>query len=146
MSGFKEFKHPVHALNYCRMMMRKRMAEYVPKSITLSSVPELDKDCTYYFIFEQFANYAHNLMLWSLCCFSNDGEIVFSSNGRFPVSLWRFNRQGFARTATMIEGVIKSQFRRKNVPLKDETPFSRHSEGLFVANINWSLYNYILNS
>lgn len=140
MAIVKTFNHQLHVVNYLRSFVKKSLAEYTPKTITMPPVPILNKSLQYYFVFETQARNDIDQMLYAICCFSEDGEIIFSVRSSMPVSLWRYRRQGMAATAAMIEGVVKSQFKRNNVPLHKDTPFSPASEGIYLANLDWFIY------
>ena len=75
-----------------------------------------------------------------ICFFAQDGEIIFCSHNPMPVSLWRWRRQGEARSATMLEGQIKTTFRQKFIPLVSETPYLKVDDGLYQCKINWGRY------
>lgn len=140
MQPITTFKHPVHLLHYARKMMREYMASCTPNIHKVLNIPELCKDFTYYFMFETHPRFDLNMMLYSLLCFSHDGEIIFSRSSQFPVSLWRYNRQGFTRTATMINGIITNVFRSENIPLNLENPFMKAENNLYICNIEWTIY------
>lgn len=140
MSIVKTFNHQLHVVNYLRSFVKNSLASYTPKRPQTNPIPSLKQSLQYYFVFETQARNDIDQMLYGLCCFSEDGEIIFSVRSSMPVSLWRYRRQGMAATATMIEGVIKQHFKRNNVPLHKDTPFSPASEGLYLANLDWFIY------
>jgi hypothetical protein len=143
MSFVKTFNHPLHMVNYMRKLIVSSLATYEPKLIMKKLIPELNKELRYYFIFETRPHLPSGSMLYALCCFAEDGEILFSVRSSMPVSLWRYRRQGVAKTATMIEGVIRQHFKRQNVPLNRETPYFKADDGLYLANICWYTYKQL---
>lgn len=138
------FKHPAHALNYCRAMLKRELKEYRPIVQHVPPLHRLESNNSYYFIYESFPNYQLNIMVWGICCFDADGVVLFQRKGQFPVSLHRFIRQGLARTATMVEGVIKSAFQRELIPLNKDIPFEKMEDGIFHCNISWIIYQSYL--
>lgn len=144
MQVIKSFKHPAHALNYCRAMLKQELKSYRPLVQVQHSLPRLERSNSYYFIFESFPNYQLNIMVWGICCFDADGVVMFQRKGQFPVSLYRYIRQGMARTSAMIEGVIKSAFQREFIPLSKEAPFVKMEDGLYHCNISWIVYQSYL--
>lgn len=145
MAIVKTFNHPLHLINYMRAIMKSSLSAFQPKTIPMRSVPNLRKNLQYYFIFETHPRTKSDQMLYALCCFAEDGEIIFNVRSCMPVGLWRYRRQGMATTAQMIQAVIKSHFKRFNVPLDKESPFSMASEGLYIANICWFTYKQLLS-
>lgn len=143
MSFVKPFNHPLHMVNYMRKLLVSSLASYEPRLTISKPVPNLCQELRYHFIFETRPHIPSNSMLYALCCFSEDGEIIFSVRSHMPVSLWRYRRQGMAATAAMIEGIIRNQFRRNNVPLLRENPFHKASDGVYLCNISWSNYNLL---
>lgn len=144
MSFVKSFNHPLHMVNYMRRLLVSSLGSYDPVPILKKSVPVLHKDLNYYFLLETRPHEVSNSMLYALLLFAEDGEIIFSVRSSMPCSLWRYRRQGVAATATMIEGVVRSQCRRNNVPLVHECPFIRKSQGIYKANISWINYKHLL--
>lgn len=136
----KTFKHPAHALNYCRALLKKELRDYRPLPIQAPPCHRLEQNNSYYFIYETFPNFQLNIMVWGICCFDADGVILFQKKGHFPVSLHRYIRQGMARTSVMIEGVIKAVFRRESIPLISEAPFNKMDDSLYLCNISWAVY------
>ena len=143
MSIVKKFKHPLHLVNYYRAIMKQALREYNPAPITLKIAPILDQSLEYYFLYETAQKEADNLLVYGVTCFDAEGVVLFNHKGTYPVSLWRIRRQGLARTATMFEGVIKSVFRNKCVPLMSNEPFRQVEQGLYLCNISWSVYNQL---
>ena len=143
MSIVKTFNHQLHVVNYLRSFVKDSLASYTPKGPQTNPIPSLKQSLQYYFVFETQARNDIDQMLYGLCCFSEDGEIIFSVRSSMPVSLWRYRRQGMAATAAMIEGVIKQHFKRNNIPLHKDTPFILASEGIYIANICWSTYKQL---
>lgn len=139
----KTFNHSLHMVNYLRSCVKSSLVSYTPKLTLATTIPDLKKTLHYYFVFETQARNDIDQMLYGLCCFSEDGEIIFSVRSSMPVSLWRYRRQGMAATAAMIEGVIKQHFKRNNIPLHKDTPFILASEGIYIANICWSTYKQL---
>ena len=142
----KKFNHPSHYVNWMRKAQKDVLRTMVVRKGLSTSIPYLEQSNTYYFIFERLADNAQNVMKYAVCCFDSDGVIIFSYHSIFPVSLWRFRRQGLARAAVMVEGVIRSAFKRNGIPLESESPFSPYGDGLYVCNISWSLYNLSLKN
>ena len=140
----KNYQHPIHAYRAAQMLVKRAIAELRPRSFFETPVPQLFKSLDYYFTFETQPRQEWNVIYWGLCCFTCDGEIIFARNGQFDVSLWRFRRQGLARTAAAIESVIKHTFRRAKIPLEQECPFSRDADGIYRANICWWKYESLL--
>ena len=140
----KTFRHPLHLVNYYRAIMKQALKQYNPAASVKTSIPVLDQSLEYYFLYETAVKEAENLLMYGITCFDADGVIIFSHKGTYPVSLWRIRRQGIARTAKMFEGVIKTAFRNKCVPLMSNEPFRQVDQGLYVCNISWSVYNKYL--
>lgn len=145
MAIVKTFNHPLHLINYMRAALKSSLAAFQPRTAPERKVPNLQKNLQYYFILETQARNESDQMLYALCCFAEDGEIIFNVRSCMPVGLWRYRRQGMAATAQMLQGVIKSQFKRFNVPLHKDTPFCMASDGLYIANICWFTYNKMLS-
>lgn len=145
MQVVKKFNHPCHYVNTLRLAVKRSLSDYTHKLTKERLIPTLNKELAYYFIFETQPRNEVDQMVYALCCFAEDGEIIFSIRSAMPVSLWRYRRQGMAQTASMIQGVIKSQFKRFNVPLHKDCPFSLASDGLYVANICWFTYKQLLS-
>lgn len=141
MAVVKEFKHPLHVLNYCRAMMRRDLRSRLPIVKSAIPVPSLESSNSYYFVFESQNRPDLNRVLWSICSFDADGVILFSCSGIMPVSYYRYTRQGLARTTTMVEGIIKGVFRKYNIPLLPHAPFVADANGLYRVNIAWSVYH-----
>lgn len=139
----KKFNHPVHQVNYYRALVKSALQAYEPKGAEPIVVPDLDKDLDYYFIFETAPKRKLNMLVYAVTCFDSEGFILFNYTGVYPVSLWRFERQGPARTLQMMEGVVKQVFRRKNIPLGPDEPFAPFDAGVFVCNISWSIYHQL---
>lgn len=137
----KKFNHPVHQVNYYRAIIKRALQAYEPKSAEPIIVPDLCRDLDYYFVFETAPKRKLNILVYGLTCFDSDGIILFNYQGIYPVSLWRFERQGAVRSVQMMEGVVKQVFRRKNIPLESDEPFAPFQQGIFVCSINWSAYN-----
>lgn len=144
MQYVKTYQHPLHYVNSVRCIVRSALRELRPKPVVKPVVPVLSKTSAYYFVFETQPREADDAMLWGLMAFDGDGSILFSCNGKFPVSLWRFRRQGIARTATMMQGIITAQFQRRNIPLHRDEPFVRDGDGVYRCAINWVKYNDLL--
>lgn len=141
----KTFKHPVHAINAMRAVMKRVLRDLRPSPPPVINYPSLVHDKDYFFLFETRPRSEDDKMLFSICCFAEDGEIIFNRLGEMPVGLWRFRRQGEMRTSTMISGVIRQSFMREYMPLIPDDPFKQVSEGLFRCNINWSKYHHIVS-
>ena len=144
MAFTKTFNHPLHMVNYMRQLIISSLGTWNPKPILKKSVPVLHQNLSYYFILETRPHEVSNSMLYALVFFSEDGEIIFSVRSSMPVSLWRYRRQGISAQAAMIEGIVKSHCRRNNVPLVHESPFTKESAGLYLANISWCNYKHLL--
>lgn len=141
----KNFMHPVHMVRYFNALMKRSLATYYPKPIERNHVPELARSISYYFTFATQVRDDLNQMLYALCCFSYDGEIIFSAHGAFDVSLWKYRRLGLAKTAEKIERTIRVVFKRNNVPLNPNEPFQKVEDDLYWANIDWSIYKHLTN-
>lgn len=143
MQVVKTFRHPMHMVNYYRAIIKDALRQFEPKAAEPIIVPVLERDLDYYFIFESVPKEHINKLVYGITCFDSEGTILFNHQGVYPVSLWRFRRQGPARSLTMMEGIVKTLFRRKNIPLHSEEPFAPFSDGMFVCNISWSIYNQL---
>lgn len=141
----KSFKHPMHLINYYRALIKSALRDYRIPEIEKPIIPHLDRDLDYYFMFESVPKESDNVLVYGITCFDSDGVVMFNQVGKYPVSLWRFRRQGVARTMEMMEGIVKIAFRRKNIPLNGDTPFRPFADGVYICNIAWSTYNVLLN-
>lgn len=135
------FNHPRHYINAMRLMQKQSLRTYKDSKPLLPNYPKLEINKAYFFTFETCPREDLDQMLYSICCFDNDGVIVFSRMGRMQVSLWRYRRQGLARTASSIESAIRNSFRREYVPLHRDEPFQKVDDGLYRCNISWNVYN-----
>lgn len=138
------FTHPMATINRYRAAIKRALRESRPLERPKPVIPSLSKDMDYYFVFESVPREDLNSVLYGITCFDSDGIILFEVKGTYPVSLWRFRRQGIARSATMFEGIVKSVFRQKNVPLHKEEPFRMWADGIFLCNISWFNYQSLL--
>lgn len=145
MQVVKNYNHPLHMVNSYRAIVKRALREFIPCVSTKPDIPSLSQSSSYYFIFESSPKEATNQLCYGITCFDSDGVIVFSHMGVYPVSLWRFRRQGLKRSASMLEGVIKSVFKRKHVPLVSDEPFRILPDNLYQCNISWPCYNTFLN-
>lgn len=139
----RKINHPLHMVNYYRRMVKQALRAYVLQVTQPVPVPQLDRDLEYYFVFETHPKESENVLLYGITCFDSDGIILFNISGTYPVSLWRFRRQGVARTFKTMEGLIKSTFKRKNVPLLSDAPFNPVADGVYHCNISWHAYNLL---
>lgn len=140
----KSFMHPIHLVNQVNYMLKKTLKEIRPKSFLEIKPPMLSKNLSYYFTMASQPRHELNQMLYAICCFSEDGEIIFSYHSAFDVSLWSFRRLGMARTADKIERTIRVAFKRKQVPLDPNNPFQKVDENLYWCNIDWFSYNLLI--
>ena len=140
----RKFRHPLHMVNHYRAIVKQALRDYVPRHQVQQQPPQLDNSLDYYFIFETAPKAEINELVYGLTCFDSDGVVLFDVKGSFPVSLWRWRRQGLARCATMTEGIIKTIFKRKLVPLQSDEPFRAFADGLYLCNISWSMYQSYL--
>lgn len=136
----KTFNHPIHYVNWMRAAQKEALRAMRVKPAPQQLIPELSRDNSYYFVFETHACEPDNAVFWALCAFDSDGVIIFNRKGQFDVSLWRFRRQGVKRTAAIIEGVIRTTFRRMCVPLIQDDPYMIVEQGLYKCNISWASY------
>lgn len=146
MQPVKKFMHPMHMVNYYNAMLKRILMEYNPHKVVKKRPPYLFKEVSYYFTFVTQARNEFDSMLYALCCFAYDGEIIFQVHGAFDCSLWKFRRLGMAKTADKIERTIRVQFKRNNVPLDPINPFQMVESGLYWANIDWFSYKQLLKS
>lgn len=146
MSIVQSFNHPLHMVNYYRAIVKDALRAYEPKCAEPIIVPELIQDLDYYFIFETSPKQHLNKLVYAITCFDSEGTILFNWCGVYPVSLWRFRRQGVSRSITIFEGLVKQVFNRKNVPLVATEPFAPFSDGVYVCNISWSIYQSLSNN
>lgn len=140
----RKFRHPLHMVNHYRAIVKQALREYIPRSQVQPNPPALDKSLDYYFIFETAPKEEINQLVYGLTCFDSDGVVLFDVKGSFPVSLWRWRRQGLARCATMTEGIIKTAFRHKLIPLQSDEPFRAFADGVYLCNISWSIYQSLV--
>ena len=140
----KSFRHPLHMVNYFRAFVKSALRAYRIPAVQKPTIPQLDRDLDYYFIFESAPKEAENALIYGITCFDSDGVVMFSHLGQYPVSLWRFRRQGIARSMEMMEGLVKMAFKRKNIPLHGDTPFRPFADGVYLCNIAWTTYNSLL--
>lgn len=139
----KTFRHPIHMVNYFNCLLRQSLQVYRPIQVQKMRPPVLLRELGYYFTMSTQARNELNQMLYAVCCFSADGEIIFSYHGSFDVSLWSFRRLGLARTADKIERTIRVCFKRHNVPLCASKPFERIEGNLYSLNIDWFMYHQL---
>lgn len=133
--------HPIHIVNYYNSVLKRILREQRPPRNPMEiDIPHLVRDVSYYFTFAMQAREEFDKMLWALCCFAADGEIIFNAKGAFDVSLWHFRRQGLALAAKRFEGTIRTAFRRNGVPLDPNNPFQKVGNDLYWCNINWFTY------
>lgn len=140
-----ELTHPLHRVNVARAMFKAMLRNYRPPVPKVYRPPVLDNSLKYYFIFETQPREDLDKMLYALCVFDSYGVIAFSRHGEMPVSLWRYRRQGLARTATMLQGVIVTSCKREGIPLRKPDPFFKVGDGLYELDINWGSYNVLRN-
>lgn len=136
--------HPIHAVNYMTAILKKTLREYRPSLIQSKQPPQLLRELGYYFTWTTQVREDLNQMLYALCCFSSDGEIIFSHHGAFDVSLWKFRRLGITKTAEKIERTIRVAFKKNLVPLEADNPFDKVGENLYLCNISWFSYNNLI--
>ena len=139
-------KNPLHMANLYRAIVKEALREYRIPSAQKIIVPTLCRDMDYYFIYESVPKIKENKVVYGITCFDSEGVILFDYKGIYPVSLWRFRRQGPARTMQMMEGLVKQAFRRKNIPLSADEPFSPFDDGIYVCSINWTMYTQLLKT
>lgn len=144
MQALKTFNHPVHAVNYFHKLLVQALKEYRPIVPKAGRPPSLFQGIGYYFTFATQPRQELDKMLYALCCFSGDGEIIFSHQGSFDVGLWAFRRLGLAKTADKIERTIRVCFKRHLMPLNPLCPFHKVEENLYQVDIDWFLYNKML--
>lgn len=136
----KSFNHPVHCVRYFQNLLKRALREIKPPQPKKPNIPSLSQELGYYMTYETYENNDHDKIYLGICFFAQDGEIIFCSHNPMPVSLWRWRRQGEARSATMLEGQIKTTFRQKFIPLVSETPYLKVDDGLYQCKINWGRY------
>ena len=146
MQSVEKFKHVMHMVNHYRAIVKSALREYRIPDKSIINVPKLDRDLDYYFIFETAPKQAENALVYGITCFDSDGVILFSHQGIYPVSLWRFRRQGLERTISTFNGIVKTLFRRKNIPLLSDEPFYPMQDGIYCLNISWTIYKSLINS
>lgn len=139
----KTFRHPIHYVNWLRAAQKAALRELRVKPTPSQVIPELSRDNSYYFVFETHCCEVDNAVFWGICAFDADGVILFTRKGQFDVSLWRFRRQGVKRTTAVVEGVIRTTFRRMCVPLMQDDPFIFLGDGFYQCNISWGAYTRI---
>lgn len=136
-----QFYALVAQLNSYRKLLAQSVNSYViPKEQTIQA-PELNQSNDYYFLFEQQQRNSEDAVVYGITCFDSDGVIIFNRRGVFPVSLWRYRRQGAARTATMFQGLVRNIFRTEHIPLEIEVPFSKVDDNIWQCHILWNKYN-----
>lgn len=146
MRNVEKFKNTVHMVNYFRAIVKSALREYRIPDASRIVVPKLNRDLDYYFIFETAPKQSDNALVYGITCFDSEGVILFSHQGVYPVSLWRFRRQGLQRTISLFNGIVKTLFRRKNIPLLSEEPFYPVEDGLYCLNISWTIYKSLISS
>lgn len=136
----KNYRHPLHYINSVRAALKSEIEREFPKELSRYPTPALFRELDYFFCFEIKQDVVLSEIRWGLCVFDSNGVRCFSEKGVMPVSLWRWQRQGLARTAKMVEGVIKHAFNKRWWPIDVAEPFYRAGDGLYQVNINWPKY------
>lgn len=136
----KTYRHPLHYVNSVRAAIKKELKKVIPSPFRQYPVPALFREYRYYFCFELHQDIQESEVRWGIVVFDSKGMQCFTDKGKMYVSLWRWQRQGIARTTQMIESTIKNAFSRRGWPLHSTDPFYRVSEGIYEVNINWPKY------
>lgn len=136
MNHYKEFRHPLHKLNAYRALMKKALREQRSPSSRCFHHCSLEPAMNYYFIVEYSPDEETNSLKYGLCCFDADGCILFNWSGNYPVSLWRFRRQGANRTSLIFRGLVLQAFQRFDIVLNQNKPFADAGNNVFQININ----------
>lgn len=141
MSIEKTFRHYKHVLNSYRAVVKRALREQREPRCKPSGSCTLDLSRTYYFIIEYYPNNEENILAFGLTCFDEDACIIFNHCGTYPVSLWRFRRQGSERTALIFRGLVLQCFQKYDVLLNRTTPFLELPDNVFQCNISTIINN-----
>lgn len=140
MQVVKTFNHPLHFVNYVRKCIRMELAKEPKKEPPQVVIPRISKEFPFYFCFETQVDDVNNEVRWGLVCFDTDGVHQFSDKGKFWCGPWHWRRQGIAKMASQIQGVIVSSFRKRWYPIHRDCPFTMVGDGVYQVNWNWAIH------
>ena len=136
MAIVEKFRHPLHVVNSFRAVMKRALREQRAPSCRPFRACSLNPSMSYYFIVEYSPDNLSDVLSYGITCFDSDGCIIFNHCGKYPVSLWRFRRQGAQRTALIFRGLVLQCFQKYDVLLNRNEPFLELPDNVFQCNIS----------
>ena len=138
MFTLKNYRHPLHVVNSYRAVIKKALREQSAPFSRWSSSCSVNHAQDFYFIIEYSPNNEKNELIYGITCFDSDGCIIFNVSSLYPVSLWRFRRQGAERSALIFRGIVMQAFQRCDIMLNRQIPFEEVGDNVYHCNIsNW---------